>query len=31
MKTPIQIGFQGMAANVSVRDSIMKHVGQLRI
>src|SRR6516165_10099377 len=29
METPIQIDFQGMAANASVRDSIIKHVSQL--
>ena len=29
METPIQIDFQGMTANASVRDSIVKHVGQL--
>ena len=29
METPVQIDFQGMAANASVRDSIVKHVNQL--
>jgi cold shock CspA family protein len=29
METPIQIDFQGMAANASVRDNIIKHVSQL--
>ena len=29
METPIEIDFQGMAANTGVRDSIIKHVSQL--
>ena len=29
METPVQIDFQGMAVNTSVRDSIVKHVNQL--
>ena len=29
METPIEIAFQGMAANTGVRDSIIKHVSQL--
>ena len=29
METPIKIDFQGMAADESVRDIIVKHVGQL--
>lgn len=29
METPIEIDFQGMAPNTSVRDSIIKHVSQL--
>ena len=31
METLTQIGFQGMTANVSVRDSIVKQFGRLRI
>jgi hypothetical protein len=29
METPIEIDFQGMAANASVRENILKHVDQL--
>ena len=29
METPVEIDFQGMAANPSVRDTIAKHVTQL--
>ena len=31
METLTQIGFQGMAATVSVRDSIVKQLGRFRI
>ena len=29
METPVEIDFQGMAANAGVRDTIAKHVTQL--